>query len=59
MIRLNTTWYLYYGRKLGMNEHEVLACPLGRMLDYMACMQIENGADQKVYAELDELENIR
>lgn len=59
MIRLNITWYLYYGRKLGMNEHEVLACPLGRMLDYMACMQIENGADQKVYAELDELANIR
>jgi len=59
VIRLNTTWYLYYGRKLGMNEHEVLACPLGRMLDYMACMQIENGADQKVYAELDELANIR
>ena len=59
MIRLNTTWYLYYGRKLGMNEHEVLACPLGRMLDYMACMQFENGADQKVYAELDELANIR
>lgn len=59
MIRLNTTWYLYYGRKLGMNEHEVLACPLGRMLDYMACMQIENGADQKVYAKLDELANIR
>ena len=59
MIRLNTTWYLYYGRKLGMNEHEVLACPLGRMLDYIACMQIENGADQKVYAELDELANIR
>jgi hypothetical protein len=59
VIRLNTTWYLYYGRKLGMNEHEVLTCPLGRMLDYMACMQIENGADQKVYAELDELANIR
>lgn len=59
MIRLNTTWYLYYGRKLGMNEHEVLACPLGRMLDYMACMQIENGANQKVYADIDELANIR
>mgnify|MGYP007038323516 FL=1 len=59
MIRLNTTWYLYYGRKLGMTEREVLACPLGRMLDYMACMQIENGADQKVYAALDTLAAIR
>ena len=59
MIRLNTTWYLYYGRKLGMTEREVLACPLGRMLDYMACMQIENGADQKVYATLDTLAAIR
>lgn len=58
MIRLNLTWFLYYGRKLGMTEHEVLCCPLGRMLDYMACMQIENGADQKVYADIDELENI-
>lgn len=59
MIRLNTTWFLYYGRKLGMTEREVLACPLGRMLDYMACMQIENGENQKVYAELDELAKIR
>ena len=59
MIQLNTTWFLYYGRKLGMTEHEVLNCPLGRMLDYMSCMQIENGADQKIYAELDDLENIR
>nr|DAO40322.1 MAG TPA: hypothetical protein [Caudoviricetes sp.] len=42
-----------------MTEREVLACPLGRMLDYMACMQIENGANQKVYAELDELAKIR
>jgi hypothetical protein len=42
-----------------MTEREVLACPLGRMLDYMACMQIENGADQKVYADLDALAAIR
>lgn len=42
-----------------MTEREVLVCPLGRMLDYMACMQIENGANQKVYAKLDELAKIR
>lgn len=59
MIQLNTTWFLYYGRKLGMTEWDVLVCPLGRMLDYMACIQIENGANQKVYAELDDLANIK
>lgn len=26
------------------------------MLDYMACMQIENGANQKLYATVDDLE---
>ena len=59
MIQLNTTWFLYFGRKLGMSEPQVLTCPLGQMLDYMACMQIENGADQKVYADLDTLAAIR
>lgn len=58
MIQLNTTWFLYFGRKLGMTEAQVLSCPLGRMLDYMACMQIENGANQKVYLDMDDLENI-
>ena len=47
------------GHKIGMNEEEVLSCPMGDMLDYMACMQIENGADQKVYADLDMLAEIR
>ena len=42
-----------------MNEEEVLACPMGDMLDYMACMQIENGANQRVYAEVDDLAKIR
>lgn len=41
-----------------MTEAQVLSCPLGRMLDYMACMQIENGANQKVYLDMDDLENI-
>lgn len=41
-----------------MSEPQVLACPLGQMLDYMACMQIENGADQKVYLDIDDLEKI-
>ena len=59
MIQLNRTWFLFYGRKLGMNEHQVHSCPVGRMLDYMACMQIENGANQKLYATMDDLEKIR
>ena len=42
-----------------MTEHQVLSCPLGRMLDYMACIQIENGANQKFYATMDDLEKIR
>ena len=36
VVRLNTTWFLYYGRKIGMDEEQVLACPLGNMLDYLA-----------------------
>ncbi len=50
---------MFYGRKLGMNEHQVHSCPVGRMLDYMACMQIENGANQRLYASVDDLEKIR
>ena len=54
MIQLNGAWFLFYGRKLGMNEHQVHSCPVGRMLDYM-----ENGANQKLYATVDDLEKIR
>ena len=49
---------MYYGRKIGMDEEQVLACPLGNMLDYLACIQIENGADQKIYVDVDDLEKI-
>jgi hypothetical protein len=59
VIQLNEAWFLFYGSKLGMNEHQVHSCPVGRMLDYMACMQIENGANQKLYASVDDLEKIR
>lgn len=52
-------WYLFYGRKLGMSRAEALACPLGEMLDMIACMAIQNGARQRVYAEVDALSDLR
>lgn len=41
-----------------MDEEQVLAFPLGDMLDYLACIQIENGADQKIYVDVDDLDKI-
>lgn len=52
---MNTAWFVYYGRKLGMTSAEVWACPMGEMLDMLACMQIENGAEPKRYATMDDL----
>lgn len=58
-IKLNSAWYLFYGRQLGMTRREILACPVGEMSDYIACQQIRNGAKPKVYATVDELAAIR
>lgn len=54
-IKLNLAWFLYYGRQLGMSRREILHCPVGELLDYIDCMQIQNGAKPKVYADVDEL----
>lgn len=58
-MRLNLAWYLFYGRQLGMSRREILNCPVGEMSDYIACLQIQNGAKPKVYADVDELMAIR
>ena len=46
-IRLNRSWFIYYGRKLGMCKREVLVTPYGEMLDMLACSYIDAGTKQK------------
>ena len=40
---MNLSWYLFYGRKLGMSKAEILATTTGEMADMMACMAIYSG----------------
>lgn len=40
---MNLSWYLFYGRKLGMSKAEILATTTGEMADMFACMAIYNG----------------
>lgn len=58
-MKLNTAWFLFYGRKLGMKRSEILSCPYGEMLDYINCVSIQNGAMPKRYGTIRELEEVR
>lgn len=40
---MNLSWYLFYGRKLGMTKAEILATTTGEMSDMFACMAIYSG----------------
>lgn len=40
---MNQSWYLFYGRKLGMSKAEILATTTGEMSDMLACMAIYSG----------------
>ena len=40
---MNLSWYLFYGRKLGMSKEEILATTTGEMADMFACMAIYSG----------------
>ena len=44
---MNLSWFLYYGRKLGMSKEEILITPYGEMMDMLACSYIDAGASQK------------
>lgn len=44
MIELNLSWYLFYGRKLGMSKAEILVTTTGEMADMFACMSIYSGS---------------
>lgn len=44
---MNLSWFLFYGRKLGMSKPEILVTPYGEMLDMLACSAIDQGAKQK------------
>ena len=50
-IPLNTAWFLYWGRRLGMSRREILATPVGEMLDMMDCNAIAHGAKRKTEAK--------
>ena len=40
---MNLSWYLYYGRQIGMSKREILITPFGEMQDMIACRAIDNG----------------
>ena len=45
---LNLSWFLFYGRKIGMSKREILCTPIGEMYDMLSCLSIyEGGAKQK------------
>lgn len=46
-IPLNTAWFLYWGRRLGMGKAEILATRVGEMLDMLDCHAIAHGAEPK------------
>lgn len=44
---MNYSWFLFYGRKLGMSAKEIDVTRYGEMLDMIACMAIDRGAKPK------------
>ena len=42
-----------------MSRWEIFSTPTGEMSDMIACLQISNGAQPKVYADIDDLMNVR
>lgn len=56
---MNAAWFLFYGRQLGMTRVEALSCPVGELLDMMACYAIQNGAKPRVMASIDDLAKLR
>lgn len=42
-----------------MSREEILSCPIGEMRDMIACMQVANGANPVVYADIDDLAKLR
>ena len=44
---MNLSWFLFYGRYLGMQKQEILNTRYSEMLDMVSCLAIYNGADPK------------
>lgn len=44
-MKLNLSWFLFYGRMLGMGRQEILSTRWGEMMDMIACLSIYNGAE--------------
>lgn len=40
---MNLSWYLFYGRKIGMSKREILVTEFGEMMDMIACLSIFDG----------------
>lgn len=44
---MNLSWFLFYGRYLGMQKQEILNTRYSEMLDMVSCLAIFNGANPK------------
>lgn len=61
---MNLSWYLFYGRQMGMCKQEILVTPYGEMRDMIACLSIYNGTSRQKITEskdmtYDEVMNMR
>ena len=61
---MNLSWYLFYGRQMGMSKQEILVTPYGEMRDMIACLSIYNGTARQKITEskdmtYDEVMNMR
>lgn len=42
-IKLNKSWFIFYGLKLGMSKQETMNCPYGLFMDLLTCLSIYEG----------------
>ena len=58
---MNLSWYLFFGRKLGMSRQETATCDFDEMRDMIACLNIYNGIEDPAPPEMsqDEILHLR
>lgn len=44
---MNRSWFLYFGRKLGMSKKEIMATRYGEMMEMISAEAISQGAKAK------------
>lgn len=56
---MNLSWFLFYGRKLGMSKQEIYWTSIGEMLDMISCIAIyEGGAKPKKEKKVIKIESL-